>query len=66
MQSINLHKNTATIEMFNNDLMSSTSFGGGGGTPVGSDSETKAFMQMLTLDAAKRLNYNREVESKGK
>jgi regulator of protease activity HflC (stomatin/prohibitin superfamily) len=37
-------------------------FGGGsGGTPVGSDSETKAFMQMLTLDAAKRLNYEREV-----
>lgn len=41
-------------------------FGSGqGGTPVGSDAETKAFMQMLTLDAAKRLNYEREVsESK--
>jgi len=37
-------------------------FGGGqSGTPVGSDAEVKAFMQMLTLDAAKRLNYNREV-----
>jgi len=39
-------------------------FGGAqGGAPVGSDSETKAFMQMLTLDAAKRLNYQREVAS---
>ncbi|MEC8429342.1 MAG: SPFH domain-containing protein, partial [Pseudomonadota bacterium] len=37
-------------------------FGSGqGGTPVGSDAETKAFMQMLTLDAAKRLNYERDV-----
>ncbi|MGH1431363.1 MAG: SPFH domain-containing protein [Neptuniibacter sp.] len=37
-------------------------FGGGSaGTPVGNDTETKAFMQMLTLDAAKRLNYEREV-----
>lgn len=37
-------------------------FGGGqGGAPVGSDAETKAFMQMLTLDAAKRLSYDREV-----
>jgi regulator of protease activity HflC (stomatin/prohibitin superfamily) len=37
-------------------------FGGSGGdTPVGSDSETKAFMQMLTLDAAKRLNYERDI-----
>ncbi len=34
---------------------------GSGGAPVGSDSETKAFMQLLTLDAAKRLNYNREL-----
>lgn len=37
---------------------------GAGGAPVGSDSETKAFMQLLTLDAAKRLNYNREVSDK--
>lgn len=34
---------------------------GGAGAPVGNDTETKAFMQMLTLDAAKRLNYKREV-----
>ncbi|VAW69752.1 hypothetical protein MNBD_GAMMA09-2310 [hydrothermal vent metagenome] len=39
-----------------------TVFGSGqSGAPVGSDAEVKAFMQMLTLDAAKRLNYNREV-----
>ncbi|MGY0216421.1 SPFH domain-containing protein [Endozoicomonadaceae bacterium StTr2] len=37
-------------------------FGGGGdGAPVGNDYETKTFMQMLTLDAAKRLSYEREV-----
>jgi regulator of protease activity HflC (stomatin/prohibitin superfamily) len=37
-------------------------FGSGdGGAPVGSDGETKAFMQMLTLDAAKRLSYDREI-----
>ena len=34
---------------------------GSGGAPVGSDAETKAFMQMLTLDAAKRLNYDRDI-----
>lgn len=39
-------------------------FGGGNGAPVGNDAETKAFMQMLTLDAAKRLNYKREVTKK--
>lgn len=39
-------------------------FGGGdGNTPTGSDSETKAFMQLLTLDAAKRLNYDRDVKN---
>jgi len=44
-------------------------FGGSGnssgqsGTPVGSDGEVKAFMQMLTLDAAKRLNYQREINT---
>ena len=40
-----------------------TVFGGGaqGAAPVGSDAEVKAFMQLLTLDAAQRLNYNREV-----
>ena len=37
-------------------------FGGGdSGTPVGSDGEVKAFMQMLTLDAAKRLSYDRQI-----
>ncbi|MBA4500962.1 SPFH domain-containing protein [Marinobacterium marinum] len=39
-------------------------FGGGsgdGGAPVGNDYETKAFMQLLTLDAAKRLNYERDL-----
>lgn len=40
-----------------------TVFGsGGGGAPVGSDGEVKAFMQMLTLDAAKRLNYDRDMK----
>ena len=40
-------------------------FGGGvagGGTPTGSDSEARMFMQLLTLDAAKRLNYDRDVK----
>ncbi len=37
-------------------------FGGSGdGAPVGNDYETKAFMQMLTLDAAKRLSYERNI-----
>ncbi|WP_290517314.1 SPFH domain-containing protein [Alcanivorax sp.] len=37
-------------------------FGGGSnGTPTGADTETKAFMQMLTLDAAKRLSYERDL-----
>lgn len=35
---------------------------GGSSAPTGSDSETRAFMQMLTLDAAKRLSYEREVK----
>jgi len=39
-------------------------FGGGGDTPVGSDGEVRAFMQMLTLDAAKRLNYERDLDKK--
>ncbi|MBD3652980.1 SPFH domain-containing protein [Kangiella sp.] len=37
-------------------------FGSNGNTPTGSDSETKAFMQMLTLDAAKRLSYDRDIK----
>lgn len=43
-----------------------TVFGGSGGSagaPTGSDAEVKAFMQMLTLDAAKRLNYDREIQT---
>ncbi len=37
-------------------------FGGGSdGAPVGNDYETKTFMQMLTLDAAKRLSYQRDL-----
>ncbi len=35
--------------------------GSGAGAPVGNDYETKAFMQMLTLDAAKRLSYDRDM-----
>jgi glyceraldehyde-3-phosphate dehydrogenase/erythrose-4-phosphate dehydrogenase len=37
-------------------------FGGSGDTPVGADDEVRAFMQMLTIDAAKRLNYERDLE----
>lgn len=40
-------------------------FGGGeSGVPTGSDAEAKVFMQMLTLDAAKRLSYDRELNKK--
>ena len=54
-------------EAFAQRKVPTTVFGSGGqsGAPVGSDAEVKAFMQLLTLDAAKRLNYNREM-SKGK
>jgi len=49
-------------DAFSKRKVPSTVFGSGGsGAPVGSDAEVKAFMQLLTLDAAKRLNYNREV-----
>ena len=37
-------------------------FGAGGDTPTGSDSEVKTFMQMMTLDAAKRLSYERTID----
>lgn len=37
-------------------------FGAGGDTPVGGDGEVRAFMQMLTLDAAKRLSYERDIK----
>jgi regulator of protease activity HflC (stomatin/prohibitin superfamily) len=36
-------------------------FGGSGDTPTGSDTDTKTFMQLMTVDAAKRLSYNRGV-----
>jgi len=38
-----------------------TVFGGGEGMPSGGDGEVKAFMQLLTVDAAKRLNYDRQI-----
>jgi regulator of protease activity HflC (stomatin/prohibitin superfamily) len=34
-------------------------FGGSADTPTGSDSDTKTFMQLMTVDAAKRLSYSR-------
>jgi hypothetical protein len=39
-------------------------FGAGADTPTGGDGESKAFMQLLTLDAAKRLNYDRNLATK--
>lgn len=49
-------------EAFAKRKVPSTVFGSGqSGAPVGSDAEVKAFMQMLTLDAAKRLNYDRDM-----
>ncbi|WP_444995889.1 SPFH domain-containing protein [Aliikangiella sp. IMCC44359] len=54
-------------EAFAKRKVPSTVFGSGqSGAPVGSDAEVKAFMQMLTLDAAKRLNYERDLSKKGK
>jgi len=41
-----------------------TVFGGGNGgatSQVGQDGDTKAFMQILTMDAAKRLSYDRQI-----
>lgn len=50
-------------DAFSKRKVPSTVFGSGqSGAPVGSDGEVKAFMQMLTLDAAKRLNYDRDLE----
>ena len=37
-------------------------FGSGAGTPTGSDGEVRAFMQLLTLDSAKRLAYTRDLD----
>ncbi|MCK5899038.1 MAG: hypothetical protein KAG06_08205 [Methylococcales bacterium] len=39
-------------------------FGGASGVPSGRDDEAKNFMQILTLDAAERLNYRRKVSKK--
>lgn len=51
-------------EAFAKRQVPTTVFGGGeSGAPVGSDNEAKAFMQILTLDAAKRLSYDRELDS---
>lgn len=51
-------------EAFAQRKVPTTVFGSGdSGAPVGSDAEVKAFMQMLTLDAAKRLNYNRDMNT---
>jgi regulator of protease activity HflC (stomatin/prohibitin superfamily) len=33
-----------------------------GGTPVGGDTETSRFMQLMTIDAAKRLSYDRSLQ----
>lgn len=42
-------------------------FGAGGGdTPSGGDTEVQNFMRLLTMDAAKRLAYSREVEDEPK
>ena len=39
-------------------------FGGGDGdTPVGSDMEVKRFLQLMTVDAAKRLSYDRSIQT---
>ncbi|MEZ5650266.1 MAG: SPFH domain-containing protein [Burkholderiaceae bacterium] len=40
-----------------------TVFGSGGQTPTGSDGEARMFMQMLTVDAARRLAYQRELDT---
>lgn len=36
-------------------------FGGGGDTPTGSDGDAQAFMKLMTMDAAKRLSYDRSM-----
>ncbi len=49
-------------EAFAKRQVPTTVFGGAeGGAPVGADGEVKAFMQLMTLDAAKRLNYQRDI-----
>jgi regulator of protease activity HflC (stomatin/prohibitin superfamily) len=49
-------------EAFAKRSVPQTVFGANSGTPVGSDMEVKNFMQLMTLDAAKRLNYERSLE----
>ncbi|MEZ5659626.1 MAG: hypothetical protein R3E83_14165 [Burkholderiaceae bacterium] len=39
-----------------------TVLGSAGETPTGSDGEARMFMQMLTVDAARRLAYQRELD----
>lgn len=38
--------------------------GGEGSVPVGGDMEIRAFMQMMTMQAAEALNYNRDINKK--
>lgn len=38
-------------------------FGSGGETPTGGDGEVRQFMQLMTMDAAKRLSYERDVKA---
>lgn len=58
---VEIHKLWA--DAFSRRSVPTNVFGGAGdnSTPTGSDSEAKAFMQMLTLDAAKRLSYDRDI-----
>ena len=44
----------------------STVIGGEGNTPVGGDTETTRFMQLMTIEAAKRLGYSRDITPAGK
>lgn len=37
-------------------------FGDGGNTPKGADSETASFMKLMTIQAAKNLNYDRDIK----
>ena len=38
-------------------------FGDNGSTPTGGDSETASFMQLMTIQAAKNLNYERDIKT---
>jgi regulator of protease activity HflC (stomatin/prohibitin superfamily) len=50
-------------EAFAQRAVPQTVFGADGNTPTGSDMEVKHFMQLLTLEAAERLNYDRNVNA---